>query len=53
METIVYEPEIVEFCENLSLLKGIVAISRVYGVEIMFDKVRLEGDIEGFIYRDS
>lgn len=41
MKTQVYEPELVEFYENLAVLEGNIATSQVHGVEIMFDKVKL------------
>lgn len=36
-----YEEEVVEFYTNLLILEDNVATSKVHGVELIFDKVRL------------
>lgn len=40
IETPVFEIEVVEFCENLAIVKGYLATLRVYGLDIVFDKIK-------------
>lgn len=38
---LMYEEEVIKFYTNPSILEGNVATSKVYGVELVFDKMQL------------